>query len=109
MDLESQLLTRIEQLDDDLIQRFGKSPKVRVDYKKSLCEVFNVAHKDELKRDLIQFLDNEFKRGDLTSIHQGLSTTDYKYKDWLENIADNLVNRLIQYFEATRGQTERNL
>jgi hypothetical protein len=98
MDLESQLLIKIEQLDEDLIKWFGEGKSsVRVSYKESLCEVFNVAHKDK------------FKRGDLTSVHQGLSTTDYQYKDWLETIADNIVNRLIQYFEATRGQTERNL
>jgi hypothetical protein len=110
MDLESQLLIKIEQLDEDLIKWFGEGKSsVRVSYKESLCEVFNVAHKDTFKKDLIQFLDNEFKQGDLTSVHQGLSTTDYQYKDWLETIADNIVNRLIQYFEATRGQTERNL
>ena len=110
MDLESQLLIKIEQLDEHLSQLFDKGKSsVRVSYKESLCEIFNVDHKDTLKNDLIQFLDTEFKQGNLTSVHQGLSTTDYRYKDWLENIADNIVNRLIQYFEATRGQTERNL
>ncbi len=141
MDFESQLLNRIEQLDEDLTQWFGKGPKgsssgggwdrydssgkkagkcgdakkgssysaclgkkyaarlrakggrkaianwvrrkkaaqrkagrgkkgsggtgkapVRVSYKESLCEVFIIDHKDQLKADLIQFLKQEFSK-----------------------------------------------
>ena len=78
-------------------------------YKESLCEVFVVNHKDQLKADLIQFLKQEFNKGELKPVHLGLSTTEFNPHDWLDDIADNLVNRLIQYFETIRGQTERNL
>lgn len=77
--------------------------------KTQLTEVFIVNHKDQLKRDLIQFLHREFQKGQLKPIHLGLSTTEFKEQDWLDDIAENIVNRLIQYFETIRGQTERNL
>jgi len=86
----------------------GKAP-VRVSYKENLCEVFIVNHKDQLKADLIQFLKQEFNKGELKPIHLGLSTTEFNPNDWLDDIAENVVNRLIQYFETIRGQTERNL
>lgn len=86
----------------------GKSP-VRVSYKESLREIFIVNHKDQLKKDLIQFLHQEFQKGDLKPIHLGLSTTEFKEQDWLDEIAENIVNRLIQYFNTIKGQTERNL
>lgn len=85
----------------------GKAP-VRVSYKEDLREVFAIKNKEELKNDLIQFLHHEFKNGDLESVHQGISTTEYKPEDWYEDMAENLVNRLIQYFETTKGQTERD-
>lgn len=91
MDLEQQLLKKTLQL--DIILR----------------EVFAVHNKDRLKQDLIDFLHAEFKNGDLESVHQGPSTTEYKPDDWYENIADNIVNRLEQYFRTTKGQTERNM
>jgi len=86
----------------------GRKP-VRVSYKETLQEVFSVKNRDELKKDLTQFLQQQFEKGDLISTHQGISTTEYKPDDWYENIADNIINRMIQYFQVTKGQTERNL
>lgn len=77
--------------------------------KTQLTEIFIVNHRDQLKRDLVQFLHQEFQKGELKPIHLGLSTTEFKEQDWLDEIAENIVNRLIQYFETIRGQTERNL
>jgi hypothetical protein len=91
MDFEEQLLEKTLQLD------------------KQLKEVFSVHDKGGLKRDLVNFLRSEFQNGDLKSSHQGLSTSEYKPDDWYESMADNLVNRLIQYFETTKGQTERDV
>ena len=86
----------------------GKAP-VRVSYKEELCEIFTINHREQLKKDLIRFLQQEFQRDNLKSLHAGLSITDYKPEDWLERIADNILNRLLQYFDIIRGQTERNL
>ena len=86
----------------------GKSP-VRVSYKESLNEIFVIDNKEQLKQDLIQFLTQEFQKNNLKSVHGGPSITEYKPEDWIERIADNTVNRLIQYFDVIRGQTERNL
>lgn len=104
MDFESQLLSKIEKLDEDMSQWFGKGPT-----EVGLCEVFIVNHKDQLKADLIHFLKQEFNKGELKPVHLGLSTTEFNPNDWLNDIAENVVNRLIQYFETIRGQTERNL
>ena len=86
----------------------GKAP-VRVSYKEQLCEIFIVNHKEQLKKDLVKFLTREFQIDNLKAVHGGPSITEYKPEDWVEKIADNLVNRLLQYFEIIRGQTERNL
>jgi hypothetical protein len=86
----------------------GKAP-VRVSYKESLNEIFIINHKDQLKRDLIQFLHQEFQKGELKPIHLGLSTTEFKENDWLDEIAENVVNHLIQYFETIRSQTEKDM
>jgi hypothetical protein len=86
----------------------GKSP-VRVSYKESLSEIFVIAQKEGLKQDLIRFLKQEFNDGHLKPIHGGVSTTEFKVDDWLENIADVIVNHMIQYFETIRSQTERNI
>lgn len=86
----------------------GQSP-VRVSYKEELSEIFVINHKDELKKDLIQFLKQEFQKGELKPIHLGISTTEFKPDDWLDEIAENLVNRLISYFETIRSQTEKDM
>ncbi len=86
----------------------GQSP-VRVSYKESLNEIFVINNKDQLKKDLIQFLYQEFKKGSLKPIHSGISTTDFKENDWLDEMAENVVNHLIQYFETIRSQTERDI
>lgn len=77
--------------------------------KTQLTEIFIVNHRDQLKRDLVQFLHQEFQKGELKPIHLGLSTTEFKEQDWLDDIAENIVNRLIQYFQTIRGQTERDM
>jgi hypothetical protein len=77
--------------------------------KKSLCEIFQIDHTSALRQDLIGFLMQEFEKGNIRPIHAGLSTTEYKSKDWIEPMADNLINRLVQYFETIRSQTERDI
>ncbi len=86
----------------------GKAP-VRVSYKEALSEVFVINHKQQLKNDLIQFLKQEFNKGELKPVHLGLSTTEFKPDDWLDEIAENIVNKLIQYFETIRSQTEKDI
>ena len=86
----------------------GKAP-VRVSYKEELCEIFTINHGEQLKQDLIKFIQQEFQKDNLKSVHAGLSIVDYKPEDWYSHIADNILNRLLQYFDIIRGQTERNL
>lgn len=86
----------------------GKDP-VRVSYKEELSEIFVIAQKEGLKRDLIDFLKQEFQDGHLKPVHAGLSVTEFKPEDWLEDIADVVINHIIQYFETIRSQTERNI
>jgi len=77
--------------------------------KKPLCEIFQINHASALRQDLIGFLTQEFEKGNIRPIHAGLSTTEYKSQDWIEPMADDLVNRLVQYFETIRSQTERDM
>lgn len=100
--MEDALLKKTLELDDQLHKLFGERNSV-------LQEVFSIKNPDELKKDLVQFLRTEFEKGYLQAVHQGISTTEYKPNDWYEDMADNLVNRIIQYFEVTKGQTERDL
>ena len=86
----------------------GKAP-VRVSYKEELCEIFTINHREQLKQDLIKFIQQELQKDNLKSVHAGLSIVDYKPEDWYSHIADNILNRLLQYFDIIRGQTERNL
>jgi len=86
----------------------GQSP-VRVSYKEELSEIFVIAHKNQLIKDLIQFLRQEFEKGQLKPVHMGISTTEFNVDDWLEPMANDVVNRLIQYFETIRSQTERDI
>jgi len=86
----------------------GKAP-VRVSYKESLREIFIINHEEQLKKDLFQFLHGEFQKGNLKPVHSQPSITEYKPDDWIEDIADNVINPLIKYFDVIRGQTERNL
>lgn len=106
MHFEDRLLQKTLTLDEDLRLQLkqNKSP-----IKQKLCEIFIINHKQNLKRDIIQFLKQEFNKGDLKPVHLGLSTTEFKPEDWLDSIAENLVNRLIQYFETIRSSTERNM
>lgn len=77
--------------------------------KKPLCEIFQIDHASALRQDLIGFLTQEFEKGNIRPIRAGLSTTEYKSQDWIEPMADNLVNRLVQYFDTIRSQTERDM
>ena len=86
----------------------GKAP-VKVSYKEELCEIFIINHREKLKQDLIKFIQQEFQKDNQQSLHAGLSIVDYKPEDWYGHIADNILNRLLQYFDIIRGQTERNL
>ena len=86
----------------------GQSP-VRVSYKEELSEIFVIDQKQELKKDLINFLRQEFQDGHLKPIHGSISATEFKTEDWLEDIADHTINHLISYFETRRSQTERNI
>ena len=86
----------------------GQSP-VRVSYKEELSEIFVIDQKQQLKKDLIDFLRQEFQDGRLKPIHGGISATEFKPEDWLESIADHTINHLISYFETIRSQTERNI
>ena len=86
----------------------GQSP-VRVSYKEELSEIFVIAHKNQLVKDLIKFLRQEFESGQLKPVHMGVSTTEFNVDDWLEPMANDIVNRLIQYFETVRSQTERDI
>lgn len=86
----------------------GKSP-VRVSYKESLSEIFVIKHTDSLKKDLFDFLKSEFQKGNIVPIHGGISTTEFNPNDWLESMSDFVINKLVQYFEMLRSQTERNI
>lgn len=87
----------------------GQAP-VRVSYtKECLSEIFTIRHAQELKADLIKFLQSEFQKGNIQPIHAGPSTTDFNAADWLEPMADDLVNKLVSYFQTIRGQTERDM
>lgn len=86
----------------------GQSP-VRVSYKESLSEIFVINHKNDLIKDLIDFLTQEFNKGNITPIHADVSTTEFNSKDWIESMSINLINKLIQYFETIRSQSEKNI
>jgi len=86
----------------------GQSP-VRVSYKEALNEIFVIQQKQKLIQDLTNFLRQEFQNGNLKAVHGGISDTEFKPDDWLESIANHAINHMIQYFEAIRSQTERNI
>jgi hypothetical protein len=77
--------------------------------KQQLSEIFQIDHGNQLRNDLAQFLKAEFEKGNIRPIHAGQSTTEFHPNDWVEEIANDLFNRLIQYFETTRSQTERDM
>jgi hypothetical protein len=77
--------------------------------KKELNEIFVISNGTALKRDLSAFLHAQFAKKNINSVHGGLSSTDYKSEDWVDDITDILFNRMAQYFETIRGQTEKNI
>lgn len=86
----------------------GQAP-VRVSYKESLSEIFVINNKSSLVKDLIDFLTQEFSKGNIKPIHSGVSTTEFNANDWIEPMANDLINKLIQYFETIRSQTEKDI
>jgi len=92
----------------------GKGMKpVRVSYKESLKEVFTLKNTDHLKKDLINFLNIEFKKGNITldgpEDNSTETITNVQFKDWVEGIANEVINQLVNYFDTLDGQTDRNL
>ena len=74
-----------------------------------LNEIFVIKHEQQLKVELIAFLKKQFESGNITPVHAGLSTTEYKPDDWFEPMADNLINHMVEYFETIRSQTEKDM
>lgn len=94
--------------------KFNKQFKIELKQwlseKKPLNEIFIIAHRNNLKNQLIEFLYRQFTLGNLAYRHAGISTTEFKPdRAWLETLADNILNRLAQYLETLRGSTERDL
>jgi hypothetical protein len=90
MTLEEQLLKKIDEING------------------SVNEIFTVQKENALREAFKVFIQQQFENGNLQTMHKGLSTTEFKPEDWVEDISDDLINRLMQYFETIRGQTERN-
>ena len=78
-------------------------------YDKYLTEIFVIQNADMLRKDLKTFLKNEFEKHDLKQLHAGISTTEFNSNEWLDSMSDNIANRLAQYFETMRSQTERDM
>ena len=76
---------------------------------KQLNEIFVIQHRQDLKQELITFLQKQFESGNIKSIHAGLSTAEYNPIDWIEPIADNMIQNMVTYFETTRSQTEKDI
>jgi hypothetical protein len=74
-----------------------------------LNEIFVIQQKEKLKQELIVFLQKQFESGNIKPIHAGLSATDYKPIDWIEPMADVMIQHMVKYFEMIRAQTERNI
>ncbi len=115
--LENQMIDLIEKINGsenkikkiDYSVNSGKKDSYNGTIRRQLLEIFIINHKDHLKQDLIQFLHREFEKHNLKSVSMNTSVVDYKIGDWVERISDNIINRLIQYFDTIRGQTERDL
>ena len=75
----------------------------------NMNEIFVIEKRTQFKHDLIMFLKNEFEKNVLDAKHMGLSVTDYKIDDWLDPIAEVMINNFAAYLEKIRGQTERDL
>lgn len=76
---------------------------------KQLNEIFVIQQRQQLKQDLIKFLKLQFESGNIRPVHAGLSTTEYKPNDWIEPMADNLIQHMVEYFETIRSQTEKDM
>lgn len=74
-----------------------------------VSEIFAIEHRQVLKNELIAFLKHQFESGNIKSLHAGPSTVDYQYNDWIEPMADNMIQHMVEYFETIRGQTEKDM
>ena len=74
-----------------------------------LNEIFVIEHKQRLKQELIMFFQKQFESGNIKPVHAGLSTTEYKPNDWIEPMADNMIQYMVEYFETIRSQTEKDM
>jgi hypothetical protein len=74
-----------------------------------LNEIFVIEHRRVLKNELMAFLKKQFESGNLKAVRGGISVTEYKPNDWLEPMAENVLNHMASYFETIRSQTERNI
>ena len=74
-----------------------------------LNEIFVIQHRQVLKQELITFLQKQFESGNIKSVHGGISTSEYKPIDWIEPMADNMIQHMVEYFETIRGQTEKDM
>lgn len=76
---------------------------------KQLNEIFVIQHRQVLKQELITFLQKQFESGNIKPVHSGPSTSEYKPIDWIEPMADNMIQHMVEYFETIRGQTEKDM
>jgi len=74
-----------------------------------LNEIFVIQQKEQFKKGLVTFLQKQFESGNIKAIHAGLSATEYKPSDWVEPMADNMIDHMVEYFETIRSQTEKNI
>lgn len=112
MDIYKKYALRINHIDRGTFLFEGVTPAFKKwlhSNKQNLSEIFQIDHANQFRNDLVQFIRSEFEKGNIRPIHAGLSTTEYHPNDWVEEIANDLFNRLIQYFETIRSQTERDM
>ena len=75
----------------------------------NLNEIFAISHRQILKKELMMFLQKQFESGNIKSVHGGISTVEYKSTDWIEPMADNMIQHMVEYFETIRSQTEKDM
>jgi hypothetical protein len=96
-------------MSDDFQKTFNKHKMFALKKTNNIDEIFTIEKKSEFKKDLKMFLQSEFEKHNLGSNRMGLSVTDYKPEDWIETMADTIINNFAGYLEKIRGQTERDL
>ena len=96
-------------MNDDFQKTFEKHKMLALKKNNNIDERFTIEKKSEFKKDLKIFLQTQFEKHNLGSKRMGLSVTDYKPDDWVETMADIVINNFAAYLEKIRGQTERDL